>query len=112
MRCVYAHFPISVSIERNGAGVAIRNFLGEKRVREVNMHEGVDIERSADVKDELILRGNDINSVSQSAANIQQATRVCDKDIRKFLDGCYVIERSADVKDELILRGNDINSVS
>jgi large subunit ribosomal protein L9e len=34
--------------------------------------EGVEVERSADVKDELILRGNNINNVSQTAANIQQ----------------------------------------
>jgi large subunit ribosomal protein L9e len=34
--------------------------------------EGVEVERSADVKDEIVLRGNNINSVSQTAANIQQ----------------------------------------
>jgi large subunit ribosomal protein L9e len=63
------------------------------------MLEGVDIERSDDVKDELILRGNDINCVSQSAANIQQITRVKNKDIRKFLDGVYISERGNIVKD-------------
>jgi len=93
MRMVYAHFPINVSIEEQGKLVAIRNFLGEKRVREVKMLEGVDIERSTDVKDELILSGNDINCVAQSAAAIQNATRVKNKDIRKFLDGVYVSEK-------------------
>ena len=87
MRMVYAHFPINISIEDDGKMVAIRNFLGEKRVRTVDMLSGVDIVRSQDVKDELVLSGNDINCVSQSAANIQQATRVKNKDIRKFLDG-------------------------
>merc|ERR1712146_328693 len=72
-----------------GKEVAIRNFLGERVVRTVPMAEGVEIERSADVKDELILRGNDINGVSQTAANIQQITLVKNKDIRKFLDGVY-----------------------
>ncbi|EAW92926.1 ribosomal protein L9, isoform CRA_a [Homo sapiens] len=44
-------------------------------------------------KDELILEGNDIELVSNSAALIQQATTVKNKDIRKFLDGIYVSEK-------------------
>ncbi|KAG7249211.1 hypothetical protein CRUP_014357 [Coryphaenoides rupestris] len=45
-------------------------------------------------KDELVLEGNDIELVSNSAALIQQATTVKKKDIRKFLDGIYVSEKS------------------
>ena len=40
MRLVYAHFPINVNIEDGGKLVEIRNFLGEKRVRIVNMLPG------------------------------------------------------------------------
>lgn len=50
------------------------------------MLEGVKISLS-DVKDEIILQGNDIQNVSQSAAAITDKCRVKDKDIRKFLDG-------------------------
>lgn len=53
------------------------------------MLEGVTCERSS-VKDELILKGNDIENVSRSAALIHQSVLVKDKDIRKFLDGIYV----------------------
>jgi len=98
MRLVYSHFPINVSIEKDGMEVGIRNFLGDKMLRTVNMSEGVTIEKT-DVKDELVLFGNDINGVSQSAANIQQATRVRNKDIRKFLDGAYVSSKGNIVKD-------------
>lgn len=68
--------------------------MGEKLVRKVIMHEGVDVEVSKNVKDELQLIGNSLENVSQSAADIQQICRVRNKDIRKFLDGLYVSERT------------------
>jgi large subunit ribosomal protein L9e len=93
MRLVYAHFPINVNIESKGTVVEIRNFLGEKRVRVVNMLPGVTIARSDAVKDELILQGNDIENVSRSTSLISQQCLVKNKDIRKFLDGIYLSER-------------------
>ncbi|KAF5093402.1 hypothetical protein D0Z00_004086 [Geotrichum galactomycetum] len=99
MRYVYAHFPINVNVIDNGKIVEIRNFLGEKRVRNVNIAEGVTVEISTAQKDELILSGNSLEAVSQSAADIQQITRVRNKDIRKFLDGIYVSEKGLIVED-------------
>lgn len=99
MRMVYAHFPININIDSTGAKVEIRNFLGEKRVRVVNMLPGVKIERSAAVKDELILSGNNVENVSRSCALIHQVCLVKHKDIRKFLDGIYVSEKGVLVKD-------------
>jgi len=97
MRYVYAHFPINVNLEKNNETgqfeVEIRNFLGEKITRRVVMHPGVEVEASKNVKDELQLTGNDLENVSQSAANLQQICRVRNKDIRKFLDGLYVSDR-------------------
>jgi large subunit ribosomal protein L9e len=93
MRYVYAHFPINVNVLDNGKVVEIRNFLGEKRVRIINVLEGVTATISKNQKDELILEGNSLENVSQSAADIQQICRVRNKDIRKFLDGVYVSER-------------------
>jgi large subunit ribosomal protein L9e len=58
------------------------------------MLEGVTCEASSAQKDELVLTGNDLDAVSQSAASIQQITAVKNKDIRKFLDGIYVSERN------------------
>ncbi|KAI1322028.1 ribosomal protein L6 [Xylariaceae sp. FL0255] len=97
MRYVYAHFPINVNLEKNNETgnweVEIRNFVGEKLVRRVVMQPGVDVEVSKAQKDELLILGNSLESVSQSAADIQQICRVRNKDIRKFLDGIYVSEK-------------------
>ncbi|KAK5120587.1 60S ribosomal protein L9A [Meristemomyces frigidus] len=97
MRYVYAHFPINVNLDKSkDTGlweVEIRNFLGEKIIRRVVMQPGVDVEASKNQKDQLELTGNSLENVSQSAADIQQACRVRNKDIRKFLDGLYVSDR-------------------
>ncbi|GMI04805.1 hypothetical protein TrVE_jg13352 [Triparma verrucosa] len=93
MRFVYSHFPINVTL--TGQTVEIRNFLGEKRVRKVPLLTGVDYERSADVKDQIVLTGNDLGLVSLTAAKIQQATNIRKKDLRKFLDGIYVSDKGA-----------------
>jgi large subunit ribosomal protein L9e len=94
MRYVYAHFPINVIINKEGDAVEIRNFLGQKVVFHVKMREGVTCEASKNQKDELTITGNDLEAVSQSAADIQQSCLVKNKDIRKFLDGIYVSERN------------------
>lgn len=62
------------------------------------MHPGVDVEASKNVKDELQLTGNDLENVSQSAADIQQVCRVRNKDIRKVSknDGCTASGRETD----------------
>jgi len=85
------------------------------------MAPGVEVEISKAQKDELILSGNSLEAVSQSAADIQQICRVRNKDIRKvsrdknpfvllsvhetwtytlqFLDGIYVSEKGNIVED-------------
>lgn len=47
------------------------------------MQPGVDVEVSKTQKDELVLLGNSLENVSQSAADIQQICKVRNKDIRK-----------------------------
>ena len=70
---MYSHFPINVSV--SGKNVEIRNYLGEKLVRRVKLCDGVEYVRTAGVKDQIELSGNDINVVSLTAANIQQTTK-------------------------------------
>ncbi len=99
MRATYAHFPINVTIVDSNKCIEIRNFIGEKIVRRVPMLEGVTIDVTGQ-KDELVLRGTNLQHVSQSAASIQNITKVKNKDIRMFLDGIYVSERTSIDKDE------------
>eukprot|EP00127_Corallochytrium_limacisporum_P000622 Clim_evm21s22 gene=Clim_evmTU21s22 len=93
MRFVYAHFPINCAINDDKTKIDIRNFLGEKRLRSVEMIEGVNVDFTGQ-KDEIAVQGNDLEAVSRCAALIQQSTTVKAKDIRKFLDGIYVSEKT------------------
>ena len=85
MEVFYSHFPMQVSV--HGDEVVIENFLGERAPRRTTIHGNTDI----DVDGESItLRGPDIEAVGQTAADIEQLTRVTDKDIRVFQDGAYI----------------------
>jgi len=99
MRSVYAHFPINCVTTQANSLVEVRNFLGEKYIRQVKMSKGVTVTNSTKQKDELIIEGNSLEAVSRSAALIQQSTTVKNKDIRKFLDGLYVSEKTTVVAD-------------
>jgi large subunit ribosomal protein L6 len=47
--------------------------------------------------EDIIVEGVNLEDVSQTAANIEQATRIRRKDPRVFLDGIYVYERNEGV---------------
>lgn len=85
MKIVYAHFPITVKTK--GKTVIIENFLGEKVPRTAKIIGDVKVSVKGD---EVIIEGIDIESVSQTAANIELATRIKGKDPRVFLDGIYI----------------------
>lgn len=85
MKIVYAHFPITVKTK--GKTIIIENFLGEKVPRTAKIIGDVKVSVKGD---EVIIEGIDIESVSQTAANIELATRIKGKDPRVFLDGIYI----------------------
>ena len=99
VRAVYAHFPIKCVLP-NDKTLEIRNFLGERRVRTVKMPEGVTVTADPEVKDCLLIAGNDVEKVGTAASMCRGVCMVKNKDIRKFLDGMYVQEKGNVVADE------------
>merc|ERR1712098_171430 len=65
MRLVYAHFPINFTVTNGGKSCEIRNFLGEKRVRKIDMLGDTIVGKSADTKDEIFLEGIDVSQYGQ-----------------------------------------------
>ena len=88
MEVFYSHFPMQVNVE--GDEVVIENFLGEKAPRRTEIHGDTEV----DVDDEILtLSGPNVEDVGQTAADIEQLTRVKDKDVRVFQDGVYITQK-------------------
>ena len=89
MKVVFSHFPIQLKLQ--GQTLVIENFLGEKKARHARIEPGV----TADVgNDAVTLSGIDKEKVGNSAANIEHATRIRNRDPRVFQDGIYIVERA------------------
>lgn len=88
LKIVYSHFPISVKIKDRT--VYIENFIGERTPRIAKVVGDVKVVVD---KDDLIIKGLDKEAVAQTAANIEQATKIRRKDPRVFLDGIYIYSR-------------------
>jgi large subunit ribosomal protein L9e len=90
MRLVHAHFPINVVIPKDGTSIEVKNFLGGKQAKRIDLLPGTFVKLNPDLKDELIFEGIDVQNVSLSCAQVSQVCKIGNKDNRKFLDGIYV----------------------
>lgn len=92
MKVVYSHFPIKAGVK--GSEFLIENFLGEKFPRRARILGGTKVDVQGD---RVLLTGPDIEAVSQTAANIEQATRIKGFDPRVFQDGIYITKKAGEV---------------
>jgi large subunit ribosomal protein L6 len=88
MKVVYSHFPIQLKLQGNRLEIA--NFLGEKKARFARIEQGVTAKVGSD---EVVLTGIDRELVGTTAANIEHATHIRDRDPRVFQDGIYMVQR-------------------
>lgn len=88
MKVYYSHFPIAISVKGNE--VHIKNFIGEKGARIAKIVGTATVSVG---KDEISVSGIDIESVGQTAANIEQACKLSKRDRRIFQDGIFIAEK-------------------
>ncbi len=88
LKIVFSHFPISVKVREKT--VTIENFTGERSPRKAKI---VGDTKVVPKGDDVAVQGINIEEVSQTAANIECATKIRRKDPRVFLDGVYTYER-------------------
>jgi large subunit ribosomal protein L6 len=88
LKIVFIHFPMNIQV-REGR-VSVSNFVGERQARYARILPGVKVSVEGD---DIVVTGNDIEMVGQTAANIQESAKIRNKDLRKFLDGLYVYKK-------------------
>ncbi|MGI0083215.1 MAG: 50S ribosomal protein L6 [Nitrosopumilaceae archaeon] len=93
MKIVYAHFPITVKVK--DGNILVENFQGERAPRVSKIHGDTKVVAKGD---DVILTGPVLTDVSQTAASLQQNTKVKNKDHRVFLDGIYLFEKSVGIE--------------
>lgn len=89
LKIVSTHFPINVKVQ--GDMVIVENFIGERHSRKAKI-----VGAGSRVRiqgEDIIVTGIDKQAVGQTAANIGAATKITRKDLRKFLDGIYLLEK-------------------
>jgi large subunit ribosomal protein L6 len=84
-----SHFPMTVKVQGNE--VHVTNFLGEKKPRKANIQANVTVKVEGDI---ILIESSDIELAGQTAAKIEQLTKVRKKDRRIFQDGIYMIEKA------------------
>jgi len=90
MKCVYAHFPIKMSVK--GKEFVVENMLGENKPRRAQIVGDTKVAIAGEV---VTLTGINLEQVSQTAANIELMTRIKDRDPRRFQDGIYIVQKGA-----------------
>ena len=90
MEIAFVHFPMTVEHDKNKGILTIKNFLGEKKPRIVKINKGVEIKIEKNI---VTVTSNNKELAGQSAANIEKATHVRNKDRRKFQDGIFITEK-------------------
>ena len=94
LKIVFSHFPITVKII--GKTLTIENFIGERNPRKAKIMGDTTVIIKGD---DIIVQGINLEDVSQTAANIQNATKIKNKDPRVFLDGIYVYEKHEGIQE-------------
>ena len=79
-----------MNVKIQGDKFVIDNFLGEKYPRKAKILKNVTVEVKGQ---DVTLKGIDKELVSQTAANIEQITKITKRDLRVFQDGIYITEK-------------------
>ena len=85
------HFPMTCAVTNNQ--FVIKNFLGEKVPRIVKLRAGASVKIDGQF---VMIESADKELAGQTAANIELATLIRNRDLRIFQDGIYIVEKAGE----------------
>lgn len=88
LQICFVHFPTTVEIKGNE--LLVKNFLGETTPRKAIILDGVKVKKEDTF---IIVESPDREAAGQTAANIEKATKIRNKDRRIFQDGVFLVEK-------------------
>ena len=88
----FSHFPISVKVEEKK--VVISNFIGERRARKSKIIGDSKVEVQGE---QITVSGINKEDVAQTAAGIENSTKISSRDRRIFQDGIYLVQKDKKV---------------
>jgi len=83
------HFPITVSIDKNK--LIIKNFLGETKERKADLLPNTTTKIEGDI---IKITSPDKEAAGQTAANIEFASKIKNRDRRRFQDGIWIVKKA------------------
>ncbi len=99
-KVVYSHFPIRIKIDEDKRQIIVENFLGRKDVIKIPIYGEqtkveIKLQPGSEIPDEVIIKGPDLEAVSQTSGAIHDKLRLkgkFKKDPRVFMDGVWRYE--------------------
>ncbi len=83
------HFPMKVSL--SGDTLKVENFMGERHPRTLRIKQGAKVKIDGHF---IIVESHDKELAGQVAADIEQLTRITNRDRRIFQDGIFIVEKA------------------
>jgi large subunit ribosomal protein L6 len=83
------HFPITVTADKET--INIKNFLGETTPRKAKIVSGSQVKIEGDI---IKITSVNIESAGQTAANLETATKIKNRDRTRFQDGIWIINKA------------------
>ena len=90
LEITYVHFPMTVKHDESKKEIVIDNFFGEKKQRVCKVIDNVEVKVD---KKFITVESHNKELAGQMAANLEKATKIRNKDRRKFQDGIYITEK-------------------
>ena len=90
LEVAYSHFPVSIELDNSNHKLIVKNFLGERKNRVAKLLPEADVSIKGNI---ITIKSHNKETAGQTAANIEKATQIKNRDRRKFQDGIYITEK-------------------